>query len=860
MKASLTLSDIEKTYDILAHEKETELRLIDPHKKQAPISIFVTNKKDFVRQCQQYNGQFNIYAGINERTANGTEAKDVIKVKTIVVDIDPEREPGTAATNEQLERAKEKAFDIEQKAVEKGYTRPLKAMSGNGIQLWFPFPGIKVDDLNREETEGKVKRFIKALQEQYNSKEVKIDQIGDLPRIIKVIGTLSIKGENTEQTPWRISQWLDCPGRIEDQKFGFDLRDLEPIQKGETTSVTGEKKESRSETEYGAICAYIKKGLTKEEVFSKMMAFSKWANPHHPAYREHTYKKALEATAKEVIDYNSDDVPTLDLICFNEFDNIFENTHSHLPAFKLIEEELGLEGKEYYPIKKVMNYRVESLRQKTITISVGKEWTDNRIHVLFFGGAGTGKGNLKNAVRLQKDSVECSGARTNLEQLIGKIDKKQNEIPGYFRKDCLDVDECHTLIIEEDRNLAGVMREFRIAMDTYGKNTVDKKNVDAERFLSYNPETRFGFYSHDTILPPVFFDLGTARRLFAFELKPIEVDEDAAILALLQENRTNELRDYINRKDWNSSSRGFSKEGIQELIKWIKAWNKFCLLNQNQRIRILGKRMFFSGKQYFMRLSTILSIVRNEPVVSDVTVKQACFDCFQFLLKTVEIYGNKSVLTLSRDIWKTSDMNEAMLFEWLHYKGALSKSESKIMIAEVQNQIQDIFGVTSERQAKSIYKRLKKNGFIHDYKGQHDSCAWLGFVPNVEDFVVFKDKTPLDLKKFLLDAKKELSEVSEVNSWGGLSTSPYVDTHILLLHNNISTKCDKIELIMPPAPITSSTSQSSWIMLDGDLEEKGCVVCRDIKPVVAKRVGLGGITELICGGCFEGAGFQTTGI
>ena len=82
---------------------------------------------------------------------------------------------------------------------------------------------------------------------------------------------------------------------------------------------------------------------------------------------------------------------------------------------------------------------------------------------------------LKNALRLHADSVECSGARTNLEQLIGKYDKKGIELEGYFKKKNLDVDEAHTLVIEEDKNLGGIMREFRIAMDTYGNNRVDKK-------------------------------------------------------------------------------------------------------------------------------------------------------------------------------------------------------------------------------------------------------------------------------------------------------------------------------------------------------------------------------------------------
>jgi hypothetical protein len=846
----LNINDIKKTYELVAHEKQTEIRLIDPHKKKPPKSIFVNNEKDFVEVCNTWNNVYNIYVGINERKENGKEAKDVISTKTIVIDIDPERETNTASTKKELEKAKQTAFNIEQEFVNRGFIRPAKAMSGNGIQLWFTFPKIIITDENRKEIEGKTKKFIHNIQNAFNSKEVKIDQIGDLPRIIKVMGTKSIKGISTTERPHRTTQWLYYNGRQEDTKFKEELLKLEPIKQEET--IIGEKKESRSETEFGAVCAYIQKGLTKEQIFSKMMAFDKWAHAHHPNYKEHTYEKALKTVETELAkNKDTNDVPTLDLIDFNEYDEIFEGTHQHLESYKLIETELGLEGKEYYPIKKIMVYRIESLRQKTLSVPIGKEWTDNRLHVLFFGGAGTGKGNIKNIIRLNRNAVECSGARTNLEQLIGKIDKKQNEIPGYFRQDSLDVDECHTLIIEEDRNLAGIMREFRIAMDTYGKNTVDKKNVDAERFLSYNPETRFGFYSHDTILPPVFFDLGTARRLFAFELKPIEVDEDAAIKSLLLENQTDKMREYINRKDWSTSTKGFTPEGIQELIYWIKAWNKFCLLNTNQRIRILGKRMFFSGKQYFMRLSTILSLARNEPAVTDVTVKQACFDCFQFLLKTIEIYGNKSVLTLSRDIWKTSDVQEAMLFEWLHYKGAVSKNESVVMIKDVQEQIQDIFGVTSDRQAKCIYKRLKKNGFIHDYKGQHVSVCWLGFHPNVDEFVVFKDKTPLDLKVFLENEKKKLSEVTEVNSWGGLSHSvqPNISSSFYDNTQNNTNNFDKIELIMPPTPHTSNTSElkkNNFTMIDGELPSKICSECRKDGPVVAIRQG-----EYFCEGCFE---------
>lgn len=581
-------------------------------------------------------------------------------------------------------------------------------------------------------------------------------------------------------------------------------------------------------------------------------------------------KRIVLAIEEELKD-NS--VPNLALVNFSEFEPVFENTHKHLPAYELITKELGLEGKEYYVVSKAWNYRIESLRQSTIKCSIGKEWCDNRIHTLCMGGAGTGKGILKNSLRLHSESVECSGARTNLEQLIGKFDKKGNELPGYFKKKNLDVDEAHTLVTEEDKNLAGIMREFRIAMDVYGNNMVDKKNVDAKHFLSYCPETRFGFYVHDTILPPVFFDLGTSRRMFAFELKPTQVGEDSAIKGLLTENYTNKLKEYINSDVFPATFKGFSKEAVQELIFWIKLWNKFCLLNTNQRVRILGRRMFFSGKIYFMRMSLILSLLRNESEVEVDTVKQACFDCVHFLLSTIQLYANKSVLTLSRDIWKTSDQKEAMFLEWLNYQGALDKDSSKVTISQAQEMIQDIFGV-NQRQSISIYSRLRKMGFVMDYKGQHSSLVWMGFNPNLEEFVDFGDRVDVNLVDALLRVRWELeqAEVREVQSTQSFTSSslrePSTPTttslydDINLITPNVDCNSNNSKLIIPSKsiieevctpPNTSTirfTTKEDYELLDGSLPIGRCTCCgKSQQEIVAvnrlKRLA-------VCEVCYKG--------
>jgi len=356
--------------------------------------------------------------------------------------------------------------------------------------------------------------------------------------------------------------------------------------------------------------------------------------------------------------------------------------------------------------------------------------------------------------------------------------------------------------------------------------------------------------------------------MFAFELKPTQVSEDSAIKGLLTENYTNALKEYINSDVFPATFKGFSKESIQELIFWIKLWNKFCLLNSNQRVRILGRRMFFSGKIYFMRMSLVLSLLRNETEVQVETVKQACFDCVHFLLSTIQLYANKSVLTLSRDIWKTSDQKEAMFLEWLNYQGALSKDESSIGISQAQEMIGDIFGV-NQRQSISIYSRLRKMGYIMDYKGQHDSRVWMGFNPNLEEFVDFGDRVDVNLPDALLRVKWELeqSEVREVQSVlentirADTTHTTTIYTNIDIVTPNVDCNSNNSKLIIPSktiieevgTPPNSSTNyfltKEDYELLDGTLGIGRCTSCgKSQQEIVAvnrsKRLA-------ICEVCYE---------
>jgi len=320
---NLGIEDIKKTYSLLAHDKETEIRLIDPHGKSPALSKFVKSEKEFLEICAQFNGKYNIYAGINERGNNGTSAKDVISVRTIVVDIDALHPKDLAATEEEIRTAEEVALKIKADMIKDGFSNPSMMMSGNGFQLWFATPKIDVSDSNRDILEKKLQKLQKFFIENYRG-QIKIDNIGDLPRIIKVSGTLSIKGNNSLDRPFRLAKWVDYQGRKEDSKLRdkiLMLQTEEPrivvqqkleripeeklneiLSKDEKLKNLLEDKDlsfpSRSEADMSAVCKLLFYDFPREQIFEIMNRRSKWMEGSQQ-YQELTYKNAAEKYLKE---------------------------------------------------------------------------------------------------------------------------------------------------------------------------------------------------------------------------------------------------------------------------------------------------------------------------------------------------------------------------------------------------------------------------------------------------------------------------------------------------------------------------------------------------------------------------------
>lgn len=232
---------IRATYRWLAHGDHgvSEVRVIRPGKGIVGIGFF-DDEDAFVSECVRTNAAGNVYVGIQPRPRrlldrapnavrplkSGGGRNDVEVVTATVIDMDPARPKDTASTDDELAAALQSAAEAAGWCESEGLARPARMMSGNGAQLWFAVPPIELEDDNRDLVQANLKGFETEIRERVGSDAVKVDSIHDLARIIKVVGTVSHKGDDTPERPHRRSDALDGIERVEDEQLRARL--LEP--------------------------------------------------------------------------------------------------------------------------------------------------------------------------------------------------------------------------------------------------------------------------------------------------------------------------------------------------------------------------------------------------------------------------------------------------------------------------------------------------------------------------------------------------------------------------------------------------------------------------------------------------------
>lgn len=134
--------------------------------------------------------------------ANSTDDDDVVGYKWLFIDLDPKRITGVSSSDEELKSAYELAGRIYQYLKDKGFTEPVKAVSGNGAHLLY-----RVKLQNTESNRILIERCLKALSMLFDTDFINVDTANFNPaRICKLYGTLAQKGKSTEERPHRMSR------------------------------------------------------------------------------------------------------------------------------------------------------------------------------------------------------------------------------------------------------------------------------------------------------------------------------------------------------------------------------------------------------------------------------------------------------------------------------------------------------------------------------------------------------------------------------------------------------------------------------------------------------------------------------
>lgn len=234
---------IRATWRWLAHAAHgvSEVRVIRPGGGILGIGFF-DDDEAFVRECCRTNAAGNVYVGIQPRPRrllalapnavrplrSGAGRKDIEVLTATVIDLDPVRPKDTASTEAELEAAIDAASQVADWCAAGGLARPQRMMSGNGAQLWYAIPPLRLSDDNRERVQAHLKQFEAEARAEAESDAVKVDSIHDVARIIKVIGTVSRKGDPTSERPHRVSAPLDGLDRVEDAALATLLLEASP--------------------------------------------------------------------------------------------------------------------------------------------------------------------------------------------------------------------------------------------------------------------------------------------------------------------------------------------------------------------------------------------------------------------------------------------------------------------------------------------------------------------------------------------------------------------------------------------------------------------------------------------------------
>lgn len=158
-------------------------------------------------------GNRGVYFTLNPVTAgllDPAKTNDIVRRRWLLVDCDPVRPKDANASDDEHDAALEMAWRISEGLLEYGWPLPVISDSGNGAHLLY-----RIDLANDDESRVLCKGVLARLGEMYDTEQVKVDRaVYDARRICKLPGTLTRKGDATEERPHRWAKLLNAPNGV----------------------------------------------------------------------------------------------------------------------------------------------------------------------------------------------------------------------------------------------------------------------------------------------------------------------------------------------------------------------------------------------------------------------------------------------------------------------------------------------------------------------------------------------------------------------------------------------------------------------------------------------------------------------
>ena len=202
-----------------------EVRIPKYNKYGHTASGYFDSPESLAESAAKWDGKANLYftpnpvnpalmARASNRIADKAETTsadvDVIRRRSLFIDIDPDRPSGISSTEDERQAARLVLDEVVSFLDNKDWPQPIVAMSGNGWYLLYPI-SLPNDPSSLELVQG----VLVSLATRFNNEAVHIDTtVCNAARLAGLIGSMKVKGDFLTDRPHRRSQLESVPQQL----------------------------------------------------------------------------------------------------------------------------------------------------------------------------------------------------------------------------------------------------------------------------------------------------------------------------------------------------------------------------------------------------------------------------------------------------------------------------------------------------------------------------------------------------------------------------------------------------------------------------------------------------------------------